>query len=69
MKRTFLDLPDWSFDIDETSAGVYQVVAIDKQGHLISAAGIDPEMLVAECRSEASNIDHNSPPCRLRSGN
>jgi hypothetical protein len=60
MKRTFLDLPGWSFDIDEASAGVYQVIAVDEKGHVISKTGFDPELLIAESRFEASNIRSNS---------
>ena len=68
MKRTFLDLPGWSFDIDEVSAGVYQVIATDEEGRRITKIGIEPEMLIAECRSEAVNIHRNSSPNRPTSG-
>ena len=54
MKREFLDLPTWEFDIDEVSAGVYEVTGRDKLGHRVSAKGIDPESLFERCRKEAS---------------
>jgi hypothetical protein len=60
MKRMFQDFPGWSFDIDEISAGVYHVIAIDEQGHQIFKTGIDPDTLIAECKSEASDIRRNS---------
>lgn len=69
MKRTFLDLPGWSFDIDEVSAGVYQVVAANEEGGRVTKTGIDPEILIAECRSEASNIHSNSWSSRQKPGN
>ena len=56
MRRTFADLPEWSFDIDEVSAGVYRVIAIDKNGRQISKTGIDPEALIEECRREAGSM-------------
>lgn len=64
MKRTFPDLPGWSFDIDEVSAGVYQVIATDEEGRGFTKVGIDPEMLIAECQSEASNIQRKSSSSR-----
>jgi len=53
MNRTFLELPGWIFDVDEVSAGVYQVVASDIKGHRICRVGTDPTALIEECRSEA----------------
>jgi hypothetical protein len=61
MKRTFPDLPGWSFEIDEVSASVYQVIGTDEHEHQIMKSGIDPEQLIAECRSEASNMLYSSP--------
>lgn len=56
MRRSFSDLPEWSFDIDEISAGVYQIIAIDRKGHRISKTGIDPDGLIDECRHEARSM-------------
>lgn len=65
MSRTFPDLPEWSFDIDEVSAGVYQIIATDRQGRRISKTGIDPEALIQECRREAGSISlKSSNGCR-----
>ncbi|MFH1870117.1 MAG: hypothetical protein ABIG36_05790 [Pseudomonadota bacterium] len=55
MIRTLPDLPGWSFDIDEVSAGVYQIMATDKKGRRIFKTGIDPAALIEECRREVSN--------------
>jgi hypothetical protein len=54
MMRTFPELSEWSFDINEMSAGVYQVVASDRRGHRISKTGIAPDVLIDECRREAN---------------
>ena len=56
MKREFLDLPTWEFEIDEVSAGVYEVMGRDRSGHRVSAKGIDPEALLEQCRKEASTL-------------
>ena len=69
MKRIFLDLPGWSFDVDEVSASVYQVVATDDEGHRFSKVGTDPEMLIAECRCEASNVRFGGSSIRPPLGN
>jgi hypothetical protein len=59
MKREFLDLPEWSFDIDEVSAGVYQVAATDRTGQRMSKTGVDPEALIEECRNEVRKLEKN----------
>ncbi len=56
MKRRFLDLPTWEFEIDEVSAGVYEVIGSDLSGHRVSAKGIDPESLMEQCRREALSL-------------
>jgi len=33
MKETFPDLPGWTFDIREVSAGMYEVVVTDTNGY------------------------------------
>ncbi|HRP24230.1 hypothetical protein [Thauera sp.] len=56
MIRRFPDIPDWAFDIDEKSAGVYEVVAKDTKGRTIRRTGTDPDRLIDECRREASDL-------------
>lgn len=60
MKQKFLDLPNWDFDLEEVSAGVYEVVAIDALGHRVSAKGGDLDALVEQCRCEAFQINDSS---------
>ena len=37
MRKTFPDLPEWCFEIDEVSSGVYEVIGRDMAGHCVSA--------------------------------
>jgi hypothetical protein len=57
MKRTYLDLPHWEFNIEEVSAGVYRVDAMSTQGHKVSKTGIDVNELINECKFEAKEIN------------
>lgn len=56
MRKEFPDLPAWHFDMDELSAGVYEVVGRDKTGHCVSAKGTNLDFLVEQCRQEARKI-------------
>lgn len=39
--KTYPDLPDWVFRIDEVSAGVYEVIGKDRAGHALAANSCD----------------------------
>ena len=56
MKKTFPDLPSWSFDMDEVSAGVYEVVGSDIRGNRVSAKGTDLDAVVEDCRRQALKL-------------
>jgi hypothetical protein len=56
MARTFPDLPDWSFDADEISPGVYRAFGSDQTGRNVEASGLDPEALIEKCRQAALEI-------------
>jgi hypothetical protein len=49
----FEELYGWQFKIDEISAGVYKVSGIDKSGRSVEVTGIDPELLLIECKKYA----------------
>ena len=49
-------LDDWSVEVSEISAGVYQLKATDVQGRKISCMGIDPEKMISEFRAEAERL-------------
>jgi hypothetical protein len=56
MKKVFSDLPEWVFDLDEVSAGVYEVIGRDIYGHSVSAKGINLDGLIEQCKLEARRI-------------
>ena len=60
MIRQYPELPDWAFDIDEKSVGVYEVVAKDRKGHVITRTGADPEQLIDECRKDATDLSRKA---------
>jgi hypothetical protein len=53
MPRRFPELPDWSFDADEASVGVYRAFGRDRAGRNVEASGVDPEALIETCRQAA----------------
>ncbi len=63
MKRIYPDLPDWAFNIEEISAGVYEATATDKFGHSVRMKGTDYDQLVSECRKAAGDM-----AARLKAG-
>lgn len=56
MARSFPELPNWSFDADEVSAGVYRAFGCDRTGRKVEASGLDPEALIEKCRQAALEI-------------
>lgn len=51
MLKSFEDLPGWTFEIRETSFGVYRVDARHTQGWTNSQSGTDPDQLLDACRN------------------
>ncbi|WP_167882479.1 hypothetical protein [Leptospira gomenensis] len=51
------DISNWEFKITEISNGVYQVIAADQQGHKIELEGIEPEILLTNCKKYALEIN------------
>jgi hypothetical protein len=56
MRRSFPELPGWSFLIEEVSAGVYEATAEDAAGHRVQTRGTDPEALLASCHFNAGTL-------------
>jgi hypothetical protein len=56
MPRTFPELPDWFFEADEVSPGVYRAFGRDRAGRNVEASGLDPEALIQKCRQAAFEI-------------
>ncbi len=60
MKKTYSDLPEWSFELDEVSANVYEVVGTDRMGHRVSSTGIDLDQIIEQCKKNARKIGGQS---------
>ena len=52
------ELPGWSIQVDEVSAGVYRVVGIDEAGRRFEATGTNPDALLDECKRYAARFNH-----------
>jgi hypothetical protein len=61
MIKNFADLPDWIFDMNEVSAGVYEVVAKDSMEHIVSAKGFDLDLVIEQCRTKARDVSNRNP--------
>ena len=59
MSIRFDELPTWSFEVQEVSAGVYRATGSDEVGHRTVTEGLDPEACLEECRSAARKIDES----------
>ena len=53
MPKEFKELPGWSFDADEMSAGVYRAFGRDRAGRNVEATGLDPDALIEKCKQAA----------------
>jgi hypothetical protein len=53
MSVDFSELPGWSFDADEVSAGVFKAVGRDRSGRTVETTGFDPEILIERCKQAA----------------
>ena len=47
------DLADWTFEVSERSAGVYEGLGSHPSGANVHAVGTDPEELLDRLRAEA----------------
>jgi hypothetical protein len=52
--KLFADLPGWTFEIQEVSAGVFRVRAVADTGRSIEMTGTDPDEVLKRCREAAS---------------
>jgi hypothetical protein len=57
MRKTLDHLPNWAFELDEVSAGVYQVVATHVAGCRIEAKGTEPDDLMEQAAADAEKMD------------
>ena len=56
MDQTFAELPDWSFEMLEKSAGVYEATGTDSHGRRVQMTGTDSDALLRECREGAAKM-------------
>ncbi len=61
MKTTFDELPQWTFEMDEVSANVYEVIGVDKLGHRVQVKGLDLDILLQNARDLAKKIEDEIP--------
>lgn len=52
----FEELPNWTFEVDETSANVYRVVGSDSAGRTVERQGLDPEALLKQVKADAVGL-------------
>jgi len=52
----FNDLPNWQFEVDEISAGVYKVCGKDRSGRSVEITGSNPDKLLDECKQSAKRM-------------
>ena len=56
MRITNAQAPGWEFDVEEVSAGVYRVTAVDSVGRRVEMTGEDPEATLSRCAREAGML-------------
>ena len=49
-------LLQWSFEVEEISAGVYRVRGVDDKGHSVESIGTDADDLLKDCKHKAEWI-------------
>src|SRR5215467_2309592 len=61
VEKRFQDLPNWTFWIDEVSAGTYRINAKNsKCGSNLELTGADPEELIRRARETASSMEQQT---------
>jgi hypothetical protein len=57
MKQRIDKLPNWTFDVEEISMGVYRMLAEHRWGSRIDLTGIDPDALLKEAVASAEKME------------
>ena len=50
------DLHDWTFSVEEVSAGAYRASGIDSAGRTVEVTRTDPDEALEECQQAAADI-------------
>lgn len=55
----YAELPNWVFEVNETSANVYEVIGRDARGHKVYEVGFESQLksMVEKCRLDALAIE------------
>lgn len=61
MSIVYDELPGWTFEVSEASAGVYRVIGIDRLGRRAETTGSDLDASLAWCKSKAEQLALQSP--------
>jgi hypothetical protein len=56
MKLDVDELPNWTFVLDEVSAGIYRVQAEHPSGPRVDLTGTDPQQIIEAAKASASSI-------------
>jgi len=51
------EFPNWEFDVDETSANIYRVMAKHRLGPTIERSGYDPDGLLEQVKADAKQME------------
>jgi hypothetical protein len=53
-------LTDWSFSVEEVSAGVYRATGTDSAGRSVEESGTDPDATLERCKRVAAELASSS---------
>jgi len=59
MQKQIDALPDWTFKVEEVSAGVYKLRATHNRGPSIELSGVDPEELLKRAQKDAEEMERS----------
>jgi hypothetical protein len=59
MQKQIDALPNWTFQVEEVSAGVYKLRATQSRGANIELTGIDPEELLKRAKKDAEEMERS----------
>jgi len=64
MDSNWLEAEGWTYEVQEISTGVYQIVATNGAGYSVRMKGEDPAFLIEECRKSALLVvaEHDFKP-------
>jgi hypothetical protein len=51
---------DWTFEVEETSNGVWRVTGTDRLGHSVQSSGTEVDVLMRQCQTWAQEIADRS---------